>query len=385
MVPFSAVRPAGSEFFLKVSPASSLTTQLITGRQEILVHAKLLIELSERYGQTGAMDHLDFFLTSEDSLKKTPHLILLKESGESSEITAQTVVGAVLVHEYRVFGIGTGIFATADSSGQRTLIGPPELRSMVAARAAEFLMKRGGRTVLISFEEVSRGELRRYLQLEARNKENWEFATMLRGFRGSFRIEKTYEETLAKLGKHTRRNLRYYRRRVETELGCVFVPQAVLSEAEFLQFNRDCAHQVTPAVMARRYKTTHEMEGALFAGVKTSSGEWLSLIGGRKHHGVTEIDWQMNRGGFANYSLSTVMRSFLIESEVASGTKSLDFEGGTPHSMRFAFEVMYANDLLVARRSIPVYLLRKFARRVMPSTNFLAQMLADPKRIWQAW
>ena len=72
------------------------------------------------------------------------------------------------------------------------------------------------------------------------------------------------------------------------------------------------------------------------------------------------------------------MRAFLLEHEIARGTKRLVFEGGTPHPMRFAFTRGQTVDLLAIRRhSLRAWLLRRFADRIFPQKNFLRAALKD--------
>jgi hypothetical protein len=125
-----------------------------------------------------------------------------------------------------------------------------------------------------------------------------------------------------------------------------------------------------------------ELDGLFCVGVKTPDGQWVSLLGGRRHHEVSEIDWQMNRAGLEKYSVGTVIRAYLIEHEIEIGTGRLYFEGGTPHSMRHAFISEKAVDIVVAKRSLFVSLVRRVANW-SPPKNFLLQTLVDPALRWE--
>ncbi len=83
------------------------------------------------------------------------------------------------------------------------------------------------------------------------------------------------------------------------------------------------------------------------------------------------------------YSVGTVIRSYLIEHEIAIGMQKLFFEGGTPHSMRHSFLSEEAMDIVVMNRSLPVFLLRNIARWLRPEKNFLLQTLMSPAVKWQ--
>jgi hypothetical protein len=165
-------------------------------------------------------------------------------------------------------------------------------------------------------------------------------------------------------------------------MGSEFVPRMEMSREEFLLINRYSMNPV-PAAIARwrydKYSTSPEM---MFGGVRTREGRWLSVIGGRRHNQVTEIDWQMNLTGLPRLSLSTVMRSYLLEHEVRLGTRRLMFSGGTPHSMRHSFVPVDVVDAIALRRSSVGRLLRTLAPWVSPRNNFLRQALCDPQVNW---
>jgi hypothetical protein len=123
------------------------------------------------------------------------------------------------------------------------------------------------------------------------------------------------------------------------------------------------------------------LDGLFCVGVKTPEGQWISLLGGRRHHGVSEIAWQMNRGGLDKFSVGTVIRAYLLEHEIAIGTNRLFFEGGTPHSMKSAFISETAIDIMVTKRSPLVFALRQSAQR-RGAKNFLLQTLVNPALRW---
>jgi hypothetical protein len=97
---------------------------------------------------------------------------------------------------------------------------------------------------------------------------------------------------------------------------------------------------------------------------------------------VSEIDWQMNRGGLDKYSVGTVIRAYLIDYEIEIGTRRLFFEGGTPHSMRLSFISEKAVDIVVIKRSLFAFALRLFAQWRSPHKNYLLQTLVNPELRW---
>jgi hypothetical protein len=360
----------------------------LRGRNDILRMQPVLIELSTRCNQLGAMDYLDYFLTSPDNIKKIPYLVLLTlRMGVSVfELQPEDVLGAALVYEYSLLGLPTRLFNAADFNGSRAVVAPEPIRSRLCARVCLYLMEHhGAQAALLTCETEPRiSPLESFPAAAPRSGKFW-WATQTREVGATIPLQETADETLADMGKNTRRNLKRYRRKAEAELLCTFHSdvKTLLTRAQLSELNRASTHPVIDSILERRYNTLKAIEGLFCVGVKMPDGQWISLLGGRRHHGICEIDWQLNRARLERYSVGTVIRSFLIEHEIAIGSTKLHFEGGTPHAMRLSFLNRYATDIIVVNRSLFTLLLRKLARRLSPNRNFLFQRLADPELIWR--
>ncbi len=370
--------------------SGSLSTQILTGRREILAMKRVLIEMSLRYGQQGAMDHLKYFLGTEDALKKIPHLVLVGAGRQPGGTLVHEPIAALLIYEYRVLGCGTKVFCTDDTTGRRSLIAPPNARMKIAKTAANALMRSGALVVLQTFQELHSGEdqeLHSGEDQELHSAEDQEmcsgedergrpppmsrsstlaktrrrFATVLREIPSYLPLESTMDATLAKIGQRTRSNMRYYRRRAESQLGCTFIENVRISRFAFKAFNRQCTYAVKNEEAGLRYDAISEVPGMFLCGILDREGRWLSMIGARRYHDMVEIDWQMNRHDLPASSLSTVMRAYFIEQEIRLGTRKMYIEGGTPHAMRFSFATARVSDLVVAKRSPLLLLLRSVA------------------------
>ena len=349
---------------------------MVRGRDAVLAMQDVLVEMSRRTGQAGAMDWLDYFMRSPDSLAKTPYLLLVGQGvGEGPDpARVDGVRGAVLVYEYRAAGRGTRVFATDDMLGIRTVIAPAESRTQVAEIAIRELIRCGAVMALVSLDggvgEPEKGGGDPAYRTMRRTRWTPRY----------LELKRTLDETLSQLGKHTRRNLRYYRRRVEADFGAQFVPEVEISLEDFLELNRNSTNPAAEDVARWRYSLQRaDARGlTMLAGLRAEDGRWLSLIGGRRYAQTTEIDWQLNVAGLPRYSLSTVMRNYVLEHEALRGTRRLAFEGGTPHPMRFAFtNAMTADILAVRRMSARAWLLKKFSRWIFPEKNFLAAALRE--------
>jgi hypothetical protein len=364
---------------------SAATIHIVRGCDSILRLQRILADLSVKCEQPGVMDDVGYFLSKPGTLRRVPHLLLFSKAPvlDLERLTAEDLLGAVLLYRYVVLGCGIGMFSTNDRSGRGTLVAPPALRSTLAEMATRSLMDKGVLAVLISFREGNAANTQKGLDKSLPiggstvTEKNARWVWRERETPDYLQMGETFDATLAKIGTRTRRNIRYYRKRAEAELGCVFLPTVEISKREFLEFNRECMYAVPAKVAAWRYESLKYLGTPLFMGIKDKDGRWLSLLGGRRHHDGTEILWQMNRSGLSAYSLSIVMRSYFMEHEIAHGMTKLYMEGGTAHPMRFSFVNDKVTDLVVVRRSRLGVVVPTLAHLFIKPDNELALMLLD--------
>ncbi len=355
---------------------------LVRGRDAILRLHGILVELSARCDQFGAMDDLEYFLSRPKFASKIPSLLLFCSAYPPSN--SDEIEAAILLYEYQVAGIGCRVFVADYHGGDRTVIAPPRFRAQVASRGCAALLLRGALAVQLTYQtDLDRPE--EFSVPSAGANSGWRRASTVRRMHGYVPLEDSYEATLASFGKHTRRNLRASRRNAQKAVGYTFVVDPVLTKEEFRSFNRRSAYPVPDELAAWRYDALKLISDCLFLGIRGSSGEWLSIIGGRRHRNGTFVEWQMNRADMGPLSLGTLMRSHLIEHEVERGSKRLYLVGGTSHSMKYAFGSEHFVDFVAVRGVLPAFLLRHFARPLMSENTFLVQAFADPKLNWQSW
>lgn len=372
---------------LDASTALSTTHALIVrGPAAILALQPLLIGFATLSAQQGAADYLDYFLTQPYTGGKIPCLVLLTSAPlrSASDLTVSGLLGAVLLHEYRFAGVPLNIFITEDHAGERNVLAPAKARSIITLRVVEQLLRGGAHLVAVSLKDADFEGERPFPRLSS-SPVRYSWSTSERKLSRRLPLSSSYDATLATLGAHTRRNLRYYRRRVEDQFQCTLVPEAQIGEGEFVALNRLCSYPTPDFVSHWRFRTARSVPGGFLSGIRTAAGDWLSVIGGRRYHRTTSIDWQMNQTRFSELSLSTVMRSYLIEHEIAQGSQTLLFEGGTPHSMQLSFQPDCVVDLVATRPSFPAHLLRQHATRILPKNNFLGQILARTDLVWRDW
>jgi hypothetical protein len=368
------------------------TVHVVKGHAKVLPLAGFLREFGERCGQPGAMQDLGFFLSKPGAMARMPYLVLVSRGRQfdADDPKLEEMLGALLIFEYRAMGKATGGFATNDRSGRSTLLALPGLEQQMVALAVRTLLKCKARVILVSYRnesQVGGAALRALdqppLQVEQGYPSVARWATRERIIPGYLSLETTFDATLAKIGQRTRSNLRYYRRRAEKQLGCEFFPELRITREELLEFNEQCMYAVPASVAGWRYDSLKELSVPLLMGLKDGQGRWLSMLGGRRYGGRSEILWQQNRDGYAVDSLSTVMRSYFIEHEIAQGSTRLYIEGGTPQPIRFSFVEERLIDLAVVRRSPLGQMMARLARYYISPDNELANMLDAQDLIWR--
>jgi hypothetical protein len=352
---------------------------VVRDRNRVLELAPALQELARRTGQPGAMHWLEYFLCAPSLASKPPYLVLqLEDVPKPGQLHGLHITAAALFFEYRFAGIRTGVFSTDDAVGFRTVIAAVEERACFAERAACALLNNGAHVVLTTYE---------------RPEETTSMAEPLPGALIGYRqrsvgrmltLGPTYEQTLARLGRLTRRNLRYYRRHLESRMQLEFIADA-RRDLSFEQFERLNEGSLNPVRNRKelwlRWRCSSETDGGYVAGLRSAEGEWLSLLGGWRDGDTTVVHWQLNSSGFEQHSIGIVIRSFFLEHEIERGARKLLMFGGTPHSIRHAFDEDLIADLVLCRPTLQVSALRALARQLVQSSaqkpkNHLLQVLA---------
>ena len=369
------------------SPTPQL--MILDTREAILCLRAALEALAERCGQAGAMHWLPYFLDRAVTRRRTPVLVLSlrPERSPDSSLCADDLEAAAMFFEYRIFGLHTRAVTTADTVGFTSVIAPPGERTRVAAMAARALVGCGAAIVMATCErDWQPGTLPDLATVPGSR-----FALRERSVGRTLRLESSLDATLAQMGKSTRFNLRYYRRRLEREGGCEYVADAApaLRGLDLQALNAAALNPVAPDEFERRVRCATELPGSFLSGLRAPDGRWLSLVGGWRQAETVVLHWQMNTAGFEKHSISTVMRSFLLEHEIGRGARTLLIYGGTGHSMRHAFQKDVVLDLLVQRRGLQGVALRWASRffaapdGLTGRSNFLASLLQDGEIEWR--
>ncbi|HWZ51775.1 MAG TPA: hypothetical protein VNW54_09950 [Granulicella sp.] len=360
---------------------------MITGRRNVLEFQPLLRELAHRFGQSAAMHGVEHFLTGAGKAMPPCLLFVLADKDASDPLAAGNILGAALLYEFRILGVGSGVFVTEGKDGMRSIIAPAADRAAIAAAVSTALIKHSAQIVVASYIDAAESASIAPPPLPGRS---FRWAAARRPTPGYLPLQDTLDQTLQTLHKKTRFNFRYYRRLLEAEIALEFVPDAgaLLTLAELQALNRASLGPVPDEVARHRYQNFADHPGAYICGLRTRAGQWLSLIGGWRHQGTTVMQWQLNSNGYERFSLVTVARSYWMEHEISIGTSILRIDGGASHAMNHSCIPEHAVDLMLRRRSPLGFVLVKIvaplvANRSMNRNHFLAKTLSRPGLRWR--
>jgi GNAT acetyltransferase-like protein len=307
----------------KVFNMASYYVQVLRGASDIASVATEIAELRER---TGLFDNpllcLDFFLSRVSLFPGNQPVVLLVRSSERTE-------GAVYLYEKTFCTIPTGYLRGFDHlSGESSVIAEKNSRLLILECAIRGLFSQRNvvaawATVRVDSARLSGG------QLEDVDSVRVDFSSMPRKYR--LKLGDTFAATLGSIGPRTRRNLRYYRKRAEQEIKTTFEPQLTIAQSD------QALHELSKRSFRPFAKSMSEwrrMDSLLrrrpgyFAVGLRSNGEWISYLAGIRMGKLTYVILQINHNGFARYSLSTVLRSYVLEHESGLGQKELNFVNG---------------------------------------------------------
>lgn len=178
----------------------------------------------------------------------------------------------------------------------------------------------------------------------------------------------TYEGFLESLGKKTRRNFRYYRRKFEAG-GHVYAEH--LSPDEFeraaIDLRTKCHLTSTVREITRAVRTVNSAGETWVAGLKHSNGDWLSVAAGWRTRSSATMFLQLNNDRqFADASLSVVLRAFLIETLIRDGMSELVFWSGSAPPLSRYVQPIPAIAVHLDARTIGWRLIRGMIRTTEP-------------------
>jgi len=166
-------------------------------------------------------------------------------------------------------------------------------------------------------------------------------------------LASTYAEFLAALGKHTRRNIRYYTRRTAAA-GIQFDP--AVPEAEYTaavrRLSASAEFPIAERRLSRDLRLMETYQGDRFA-LRDHVGAIVAVLCGFYSNDRFYLLSQVNDARLASLSLSLVLRGHTIEHLIQSGVRELQFMGGTSLALgRFCDRLNYSSYFLDRRHLV---------------------------------
>ena len=242
-------------------------------------------------------------------------------------------VGIVYAKERKFAGFPLGLIYS-DSTLYSMVVADPAHREAVLEAALHGLIDhRGGRglRLLIPSQGIEHDVIQRFVDLRSLDvtRVDVEHHCVLD-------LGPSYDAFLETLGKKTRRNFRYHRRRFEAS-GHVYVEQVPPTEFKRTAFNllkkdvvgadRDGIHRALGMLAA--------VKQPILVGLRHCNGEWLSILGGwyEGDYGVVFIQMNNDRD-YPQSDLCIVLRGYLIEAMIARKVPSMLFWDGVGAPLR---------------------------------------------------
>ncbi|HEY0204684.1 MAG TPA: hypothetical protein VGC15_11100 [Acetobacteraceae bacterium] len=345
-----------------------LTCRIFIGRRQVAAAAPTVEALRRKYGLDADMTTDMGWFVSRTVLWGNSPIVVLVDQGTKP-------AAAVLLYQRRFCGISTGVIKGGNGSGDGVVVAPMPLRAAaIQAALARVLSLPLTHTVLVAVRgvDVQAASVRPQVELDAQ----WR----AREVETNLSLQGGFEGFLSRLRTRSRRNYRYFRRRAESELGVVFVSS--LTNAEAAQAVKEL-HGVSmfpvPRVRAMQFQAAIQETPDSFAmGVRDRSGRWLSYIAGWRRADATFVEWQLNHHEFAAASLSTVMRTYLLEHEALAGVREIIFVGGTSAALARYCKPDRCFDIVAIRRGFRGLVVKKLVTRLRPHSRLALQIRGVP-------
>jgi hypothetical protein len=275
-------------------------------------------------------------MRTEDTMLSPQFFLASLSDGWRPKVVAvcreRDVIGILYARERTIKGIPTGI-VYADGSLGSILLADPLYHKRAFRTAIEVLLASPRiRSIRLRILHSSRDfdgsmQLTSSISHDVRYFPIKDLSSRLWKNHAHLPLADTYDQFLKALGSTTRHNFRYYRRRFEGS-GHSFVDCLSLDELRSGALRLFPKSKLTAryqeAWIDRHLRMVTAAGRPLAVGLKHSSGEWLSVLGGWYIPGGAVLRFQCNNeADFGHDSLSVVLRAYLIESLIRQGLKEL--------------------------------------------------------------
>jgi Acetyltransferase (GNAT) domain len=306
---------------------------LLQTYQEVLDLSPAVVELARSVLSRYDLTNLPEYLLARMASSSRPNVVVCHEMGK--------LVGVMYVKERRLYGIPTGWCFGGDETGRGLVTASAERESEVITHSCQFLLDKGVHALRLRWHcsgdaVPTSGIEGPGLQVVSNTQDQAEGDLL--------ELPDDYEMFLAGVGPHTRRNLRYYRRKAEDE-GIRFVPKIDVEEyervVEAMREVTDFPHD--PIRQERDRRFFHMLGEPLIMGLQKGDGTFVSILAAVRFEKSLHVLSQLNDQSLRRMSISVVLRSYLIEQSIELGFTSMHFVNGSspmlgrycqPHSMQ---------------------------------------------------
>jgi hypothetical protein len=314
----------------------------------------------------------------DDVLLNPLHFLTATDDSRRSSSVAcwqgDRLIGVMYTAERYVHGIRSGYAISGDYTGRGSLLCQPEHEAAVVKSSIEEMVGRGIHSLhlrLLPRDEtkvVVAGMDMRYL--DAR----------IPGDRMALRS--SFDEFLSRMGKHTRRNVRYYTRKAKAA-GIEFVP--FLTKAEYAagvaRLNEGTTFPAEPLWLARDERLLELHQGGQRFGLRGPDGNVVAELCGFTQGSRFHVLRQLNDANFERLSLSTVLRGFCVEHLIASGHTELQFMGGSSLSFgRFCVPQIYRS-IFVDKREGVTAAAKRFGCKMVKLTALMGRPVPETLKV----
>jgi hypothetical protein len=292
----------------------------------------------------------DYFLPRVGS-SRVPRVVACYEGGK--------LTGVLYAEELRICGINTGWAFGGDYMGRGLVLAAPEREAEVVAIATEHLLANGIHALRFTWRAsghemlpvvaIQQSKIQVWCKSEYKEEGDW------------LRLAPTYEEFLTRLGSHTRRNLRYYRRKAEAQ-GYTYVPSVSAEEyhAAISRLNDVADYPTDPGRDERDERFFGQFPQHLLVGLRGPDGQFVSIIGAVQSGEHLHVLTQLNDESLRKLSISLVLRGYLIEQLIREGFTSVHFVNGASRMLGRFCEPLLLRTLAIDRTRSIVHPLKQF-------------------------
>ncbi|MCJ2019213.1 hypothetical protein MKK84_17490 [Methylobacterium sp. E-065] len=292
------------------------------GKKEISSIASLIDGIPRSCDQDRDMiTSLNWFLSLSDRWNTLPVVVLLHRD--------RNPFGALLLHGTKFGGVPIGTFRAGYLCGRGGVVGKTEAYSNIIEYGTEALIKsKFAHTVIVtcisqnnerpvSLDEGDRNSFAR----------NWQFHET----RSRLPLTGGMDGLLSRFSQKMRKNFRYYKKRAEIDIGCVFQPSLSSTQAisAVEQLQAVSVRSVKLKSALQRQRAIADQPGSFSMGLIDKSGDWVSYLSGWRQGKTCVVEWQLNHEDGNNASISMAMRHFFLEHEIANGMEEVIFLAGT--------------------------------------------------------